>query len=1339
MRPLLLSGVLLLTVLTTYAQNESTNAPKVSAFSLSPDNLGAISNSVNLFTGQVSLPLNLASLPGKNELGINFSINYMSNVRDAVTTRNLEAPTSVLGLGWSLSKSQIIVDNKETGTRTDDDFYLVEGGINHTLVCIAKSATVNTYKTHRYQNWIIKYYKSTEKWEIIKDNGMMVTYGDQNSTRNTVQWIVKWGNWIGNSTQASNQQRQASVWDISEIKTLWGETIRYTYTVTEGRVGPAGLYHTQASYLSRIADSWGHYIDLVYLEKTVNEYTEPKLGEDDAFQERYETKYLSKAIVYSMNAPLYEIQFTYALRGSGVFTKRMLTSVTQVTAAAQTQTVMSFEYLVSGDMDGALYKVNSPLGGYVKFDYLDFHTTIPLAQREFTATAPAGYAEPQVFMADDYIVVTWREYDGSHSSAQEYINLRVYTWEGRWIEQNMGAFNKIKLLSANTQSHKVVTAKNFFALLKPEYNGDNNYKLYLYRYDENRSGKWLEKIVTVDVGAHSEEEVTIGAGDNYVAVSARQGKVTAYTWKGNDWVETVLQGPSEDHGIAFGHNYILSHATEGDDEFTMHVLDETRAWQSIEQPISYSSDAGMPLWLASPTFAFNLRLGGDEHIFRWDENYNFVTPFNTNYTLSAPEIHLTNSMITLINYNIPSAGSIRGHRFDGVNWHYSGNLATWNKGEMHAGDDIFAWTSSPNSGYTINRWLKTFNPNTLAWDDNVYIGEPYIESIGVDRVMLSNMTMYRSNPNELWSYAFLTPQVDINLPMIQLDIRTPSTNYMLRARSPVTPYFIRNGQIDNTLTGPALAGDYMCSLGEDRFWNLSNQNSFVLIDEVNDRTATSLKLYRVVQNKATGSRNNYPVSLVTVFNGNGNFNYTSIDYNHQTAVYDPTFSYVMYNKVSVHPGSMNASTPNGSTEYYFFNGLDATALGGESYITFDMADCYKLFNGVLYKTIVKNSLGVELSKHEIAGDVFTDPLLEESTGRQVDMAKGVRTQHERTMADGVWYWTDYSFNATTWTQISAITNYTWSSGNTSSKIKTKTKYWWEIYDPERTRNILTPVVQLTKLVDNVPVGSEVIRYKDWTATSNPQGIAPSGYDTFVLTDTTSIFTNWDIYSQPATPRWKLVRRTQQRDPFTGMPLEESVSAGISSAVILNNERTHIIASAMNAKAGEIGFTSFEDAALGNFNLAEYPLQYVAGDSHTGNRHLNLGTGGITKPDLLPANGYILSFWAKSNGGVILVTGLTPIIVNSPNTWKLYKIVVRGSSSYNIKRTGTAAVAIDDVRIQPVNSQMTTYTHHPVFGETSRTDDNDLTVFTTYDSFGRHIGTYNSDRDLLQTKRYHIKP
>src|SRR5699024_2832480 len=118
-------------------EKDDTNGSESKTFNLNPDNLGALENSVNLFTGHVSFPMNLVTLPGRGGLSISVNLLYNSaGISDQVEKWNLEAPTSVVGLGWSLEIPKIVCDHKQTGARADDAFYLVENGQSVRLRCV---------------------------------------------------------------------------------------------------------------------------------------------------------------------------------------------------------------------------------------------------------------------------------------------------------------------------------------------------------------------------------------------------------------------------------------------------------------------------------------------------------------------------------------------------------------------------------------------------------------------------------------------------------------------------------------------------------------------------------------------------------------------------------------------------------------------------------------------------------------------------------------------------------------------------------------------------------------------------------------------------------------------------------------------------------------------------------------------------------------------------------------------------------------------------------------------------------------------------------------------------
>ncbi|MCB0490674.1 MAG: hypothetical protein KDC99_19530, partial [Cyclobacteriaceae bacterium] len=100
----LMIGQLLLISSVSHSQSRSSlAAPNIETFAVNSDLLGVASNSVNLFSGDVVLPLPLVKLSGRNGLDFSLSATYNSNIQNQKSDWNLDAPTGTLGLGWSMS------------------------------------------------------------------------------------------------------------------------------------------------------------------------------------------------------------------------------------------------------------------------------------------------------------------------------------------------------------------------------------------------------------------------------------------------------------------------------------------------------------------------------------------------------------------------------------------------------------------------------------------------------------------------------------------------------------------------------------------------------------------------------------------------------------------------------------------------------------------------------------------------------------------------------------------------------------------------------------------------------------------------------------------------------------------------------------------------------------------------------------------------------------------------------------------------------------------------------------------------------------------------------------
>jgi|GEM_PF-1475839 len=79
-----------------------------------------------------------------------------------------------------------------------------------------------------------------------------------------------------------------------------------------------------------------------------------------------------------------------------------------------------------------------------------------------------------------------------------------------------------------------------------------------------------------------------------------------------------------------------------------------------------------------------------------------------------------------------------------------------------------------------------------------------------------------------------------------------------------------------------------------------------------------------------------------------------------------------------------------------------------------------------------------------------------------------------------------------------------------------------------------------------------------------------------------------------------------------------------------------------------------------------------------------------------------------------------------------------SRSFQNNMTLSDGDAIDEVRVYPLGSQMSTYTYSPLVGMTSKTDSKGMTEFYEYDSFQRLRFIKDSEGNIIKAFDYHYK-
>jgi len=141
---------------------------------------------------------------------------------------------------------------------------------------------------------------------------------------------------------------------------------------------------------------------------------------------------------------------------------------------------------------------------------------------------------------------------------------------------------------------------------------------------------------------------------------------------------------------------------------------------------------------------------------------------------------------------------------------------------------------------------------------------------------------------------------------------------------------------------------------------------------------------------------------------------------------------------------------------------------------------------------------------------------------------------------------------------------------------------------------------------------------------------------------------------------------------------------------------------------EVFHTSFEEGDEG----------IETATAKTGSRVLS-GTYSINLRNFIPGS-YLLSYWESSDNGA---------------SWQRVQQtleVAEASTSYELSAAGKI---IDELRIQPTGSEMTTYTHLPGVGMTSQTDPNGYTTYYEYDALGRLSAIRDNERRLLKSYQY----
>ena len=1237
----------------------------------------------------------------------------------------------------------------------------MEGGASNQLIRTGSSTdNPRTYKTKNYQQWEIKYfYKDAndnliERWEITKENGVKYIYGGIADNPTALQYIVKWGNWIGNSSQATGAEQQATAWNLARIKSRWNDEIKFEYYNIEEAVLNTGKIQTVASYLSKITDVFGREVIFNYLEKNSTEYQEPhtEISEPDAYQERYEDQYLSSILVNDKNNDrLFSVVFTYydgAFLDNGQITeKRLLKSITQKNELNEALAPISFNYYTGGtDINrGALASVDLPTGGNVTFNYAE--QTISHSNRTFlTPLVPEGYSEPKVVIANDYAVATFR--NGNHVIGH------AYSWDGEWVLGNVFEFDveKYTVDGANDQNYVIRVEKDFFSILthtQPCFENGiyHSSELFIFTKDPKTRNSWNIYQTTRSRGASRIELVT---GNKFVALSYTiyneldrnyHHYIKTYIKEGINWFDHTQFEVTSGTRISGTNNFFFTH-NYNNSTIQLRYLNETGSWiTNTSGSLSATGDNSM--WSAGNSLIAGTLQGTNECTILWDENYNFGSINYVQQLIDESYSFILDNCFVAFPGN-PNAASVT--RFDGVNWHNKNITNT----------DLPSYSSSAGIDYFIRRYgttdwtLYQYNPNINDWiTDNSLFDD------------LSSNTLSLTSPKPRASYDYFIFGYDFF-------VRNDLGNYVYTSKltdlGNVADWRIYAGQkfIAYGLLTPAVTfniipiknGELQSSSVEQLTFSFSTPqlvggNTIITYNNGSLGTSTQLELARFVSDKTTDYQIDYSVSYVTVNDGYTPRS-TAYKFDASTATIDPSGTIAQYNNAKVILGTDNpdiSSPPYGYTKTYFMNGLSGQVTDvTES----NAADYYNLLKGSPYKTEIYNSTGT------IVSSSVNYYKVEEVTGLN-DFAYYARAVQKDEMIDGITSTTKYDYNPK-----GLLTKTTVKYTNTSSQqedIVTENKYLYEVSNYQtfaESENLLSPVVKTTTKAGSTVTGESAATWKQYNGKWAP-------YRSFVRKEAGSTDIDWSNASYNQN-EWLKTSEITAIDETTGLVLESTDIDEVYSATKYGYDGAVTIAQIINAKNSETSIADFEDGTFGDWD--DWSNGVISNANHTGTKGWHLSSmeyGHITKQFqasmINTSKKYTVSGWVKTsstyprllwavsyNGGTMVY----PLSINASGTgdWQYLECSLDLNAYSNIQyidvyglngdQNNYAECWWDDLRFAPSDAIITTFTYDPkTLQPTSKTDANNVSAFYEYDNFNRLYRTINDDAKVISQTEYYL--
>jgi hypothetical protein len=207
-----------------------------------------------------------------------------------------------------------------------------------------------------------------------------------------------------------------------------------------------------------------------------------------------------------------------------------------------------------------------------------------------------------------------------------------------------------------------------------------------------------------------------------------------------------------------------------------------------------------------------------------------------------------------------------------------------------------------------------------------------------------------------------------------------------------------------------------------------------------------------------------------------------------------------------------------------------------------------------------------------------------------------------------------------------------------------------------------------------------------------------------------------------------------------------------------DNNTYPIAKASNIQLSQLAYTSFEMPNDGS----SFPVTIDGNWSFNGNIGSGAKTGGLsfgggnaityinqnTLSNQLLAGNYIVSFWAMTDGNgtspTLSINGSINQVIPNGTTWQYFEIPVNnfagGTFMVNLFQNTDdfSNIYLDELRLQPAGSIVTTYVHQPLVGLAATADARRVLTFYRYDGLNRLMAMMDHNGNIRKKYTYNYK-